>query len=96
MTFPKLRPRVNTIRNVSLPCVNDDVAISQKRCPNFSAGFVVLINFSMRSVARPLNGGVSAPVGAVEYNAYTESAWHVEPPEAARQTVATYCGKSDV
>src|SRR5712691_4795647 len=55
-------------------------AISQNRCPNsesaLNANSDGLRSFSMRSVARPLNGDALLTVGVVEYRANTESLAH--------------------
>src|SRR2546428_122291 len=72
-------------------------AISQNRCPNSGSGLYAnsagLRSFSIRSVARPLNGEALLSVGVVEYRAKIESLAH--GPPAGRHTVPTYCGRSD-
>src|SRR5436189_610612 len=63
------RPRRSTTRNVSDVELGADPAISQKRCPNRLdelGGFPGLISFSIRSVARPVNGAGLLGSGVVE------------------------------
>src|SRR5438093_12963674 len=72
--------------------------ISQKTCPNsfeVSGGFPGLKSFSIRSVARPVNGAGLDGSGVVEYSAKTESSEHAVPP-AGRHTVPRYCGRSEM
>src|SRR5438093_12857893 len=72
--------------------------ISQKTCPNsfeVSGGFPGLKSFSIRSVARPVNGAGLDGSGVVEYSAKTESSEHAVP-HAGRHPVPRYCGPSEM
>src|SRR3989442_8002997 len=81
------------MRRVSDVALGTEPEISKKRCANsrdVSGGFPGLISFSMRSVARPVNGLGLLGSGGVEQSAKIESAAHAVPP-AGRHTVARYC-----
>src|SRR2546427_482077 len=100
-TFWRLygRPRRSSMRSVSRDRLLSVLspAISQNRCPNSESGLYAnsagLRSFSIRIVARPLNGEALLTVGVVEYRAKIESLAH--GPPAGRHTVPTYCGRSD-
>src|SRR6266511_1094350 len=85
-------------RSVSVLVPADVFAISQNRCPNkseVSGGLPGLTSFSIRTVARFVNGDGFVGRGVVEYTAKIESGAQVVPP-AVRHTVATYCGRSEM
>src|SRR5204863_9314671 len=58
--------RTSSMRSVSPATFEPRSPSSQTRCPNSRLGLFVLMSFSIRSVARPVNGDELLWVGVVE------------------------------